>query len=50
MAYQVFLSHSTQDRSVVVLLSRPLHEFGVNVSVAAWYLSPGEQISPKVFR
>ena len=49
MAYKVFISHSTQDRGLVITLANLLTKFGVEVSVAEWYLSPGELLDRKVF-
>jgi nucleoside 2-deoxyribosyltransferase len=49
MRYRVFISHSTQDRGLVVALANLLARFGVEVFVAEWYLSPGETLSKKVF-
>jgi nucleoside 2-deoxyribosyltransferase len=49
MTYKVFLSHSTKDRGLVIALANVLTKFGVEVSVAEWYLSPGEPLDRKVF-
>lgn len=49
MTYKVFLSHSTKDRGLVIALANVLTKFGVEVSVAEWYLSPGEPLDKKVF-
>lgn len=49
MAYKVFISHSTRDRGLVISLSNLLSKFGVEVSVAEWYLTPGEPLDKKVF-
>jgi hypothetical protein len=49
MPYRVFVSHSTQDRGLVIALANLLARFGVEVFVAEWYLSPGETLSKKVF-
>lgn len=49
MAYKVFISHSTQDRGLVISLANLLSKFGLKVSVAEWYLAPGERIDKKVF-
>jgi len=48
MAYKVFISHSTQDRGLVISLANLLSKFGLKVSVAEWYLAPGERIDKKV--
>ena len=50
MAYKVFISHSTRDRGLVISLSHLLSEFGVDVHVAEWYLTPGEHLDRKVFK
>ncbi len=49
MAYKVFISHSTQDQGLVIKLANILSKFGVEVLVAEWYLSPGQQIDKKIF-
>lgn len=49
MAYKVFISHSTRDRGLVISLANLLSNFGVEVYVASWYLTPGERIDEKVF-
>jgi hypothetical protein len=49
MAYKVFLSHSTRDQGLVTSLANLLSKFGVEVSVAEWYLAPGEPLDRKVF-
>lgn len=49
MAYKVFVSHSTRDQGLVMALTNILSKFGIEVSVAEWYLSPGQPISQKVF-
>ena len=49
MAYKVFISHSTQERGLVITLANLLTKFGVEVFVAEWYLSPGEPLDRKVF-
>jgi len=49
MAYRVFISHSTQDRGLVITLASLLTSFGVEVFVAEWYLTPGEPLDGKVF-
>lgn len=49
MAYKVFLSHSTRDQGLVVTLANMLSKFGIVVSVAEWYLSPGQRLDAKVF-
>jgi len=49
MAYKVFISHSTQDRGLVIYLANLLHKFGVEPVVAEWYLTPGESLDEKVF-
>jgi len=49
MAYKVFISHSTQDRGLVITLANLLTKFGIEVSIAEWYLSPGEPLDKKVF-
>jgi hypothetical protein len=48
MAYRVFLSHSSQDKNLVMALARLLEKFGVEFFVAEWYLSPGERLDKKV--
>lgn len=49
MAYNVFISHSARDQGLVMSLANLLSKFGVEVSVAEWYLTPGEQLDKKVF-
>jgi nucleoside 2-deoxyribosyltransferase len=49
MAYRVFISHSAQDQGLVISLANLLSKFGVDVSVAEWYLTPGERLDDKVF-
>jgi len=49
MAYHVFISHSTRDRGLVIALANLLAKFGIEVSVAEWYLTPGEPLDKKVF-
>ena len=49
MAYRVFISHSVQDQGLVISLANLLSKFGVDVSVAEWYLTPGERLDEKVF-
>jgi len=49
MAYKVFISHSTRDQGLVISLVNLLSKFGVEVSVAEWYLTPGERLDKKVF-
>ncbi|MEW6619015.1 MAG: toll/interleukin-1 receptor domain-containing protein [bacterium] len=49
MAYKVFISHSTRDQRLVITLANILSKFGVDVSVAEWYLSPGQQLDKKIF-
>lgn len=49
MAYTVFISHSTRDQGLVISLANLLKKFEVEVSVADWYLTPGERIDSKVF-
>lgn len=49
MAYRVFISHSAQDQGLVISLANLLSKFGVDVSVAEWYLTPGERVDEKVF-
>ncbi|MDI6704231.1 MAG: toll/interleukin-1 receptor domain-containing protein [bacterium] len=49
MAYKVFISHSTQDRGLVIAFTKLLAKFGVEVFVAEWYLTPGEHLDRKVF-
>lgn len=48
MAYKVFLSHSTRDQGLVISLANLLSKFGVEISVAEWYLAPGERLDKKV--
>jgi hypothetical protein len=48
MAYKVFISHSTRDQGLVMYLARLLQKFGVDASVAEWYLTPGEPLDKKV--
>ncbi len=50
MPYKVFISHSSRDQGLVISLANLLSKFGVEVSVAEWYLAPGESIDTKVFR
>jgi hypothetical protein len=49
MAYKVFISHSTRDQGLVISLVNLLSKFGMGVSVAEWYLTPGERLDKKVF-
>jgi nucleoside 2-deoxyribosyltransferase len=49
MAYKVFMSHSTRDQRLVIALANVLSKFGINVSVAEWYLTPGQRFDKKVF-
>lgn len=49
MAYRVFISHSARDQGLVISLANLLSKFEVEVSVAEWYLDPGEHIDKKVF-
>ncbi|MEO0020254.1 MAG: toll/interleukin-1 receptor domain-containing protein [candidate division WOR-3 bacterium] len=49
MGYKVFISHSTRDRGIVISLANLLKDFGVEVIVAEWYLTPGARIDKKVF-
>lgn len=49
MAYKVFISHSAGDQGLVISLASLLSKFGVEVSVADWYLAPGERLDKKVF-
>ncbi|MBI4489957.1 MAG: toll/interleukin-1 receptor domain-containing protein [Deltaproteobacteria bacterium] len=49
MAYRVFISHSTRDQGLVIALANLLSRYGATVSVAEWYLAPGEQLDKKVF-
>ncbi len=48
MAYRVFISHSAQDQGLVISLANLLSKFDVDVSVAEWYLTPGERLDDKV--
>ena len=48
-SYRVFISHSAQDQGLVISLVNLLSKFGVDVSVAEWYLTPGERLDEKVF-
>jgi len=48
MPYSVFISHSARDRGLVISLAHLLAEFGVQVHVAEWYLTPGEPVARKV--
>lgn len=49
MSYTVFISHSTQDRGLVIALANILAKFEIKVFVAEWYLMPGEPVSKKIF-
>lgn len=49
MAYKVFISHSTRDQGLVISLANLLAKFGIEVSVAEWYLTPGERLDKKIF-
>ena len=49
MAYKVFISHSTRDQQLVIMLANLLTKFNIEVSVAEWYLIPGERLDKKVF-
>ena len=48
MAYKVFITHSTRDQGLVISLANLLTKFGIEVSVAEWYLTPGEPVDRKV--
>jgi hypothetical protein len=50
MAYKVFISHSTHDQGLVINLAKLLQGLGLEVSVAEWYLSPGERLDAKIRR
>jgi len=50
MSYKVFISHSSRDQGLVISLANLLTRFGMEVSVAEWYLSPGERLDTKVLR
>ncbi|MCK4251539.1 toll/interleukin-1 receptor domain-containing protein [candidate division WOR-3 bacterium] len=49
MAYKVFISHSTRDQQLVIMLANLLTKFNMQVSVAEWYLIPGQKLDKKVF-
>jgi hypothetical protein len=49
VAYKVFISHSTRDQGLVIALTNLLSKFEIEVSVAEWYLEPGERLDKKVF-
>lgn len=49
MAYKVFISHSTRDQQLVIMLANLLTKFDMEVSVAEWYLTPGQRLDKKVF-
>jgi nucleoside 2-deoxyribosyltransferase len=49
MEYKVFISHSTQDQRLVIALANILSKFGMKVTVAEWYLTPGQRLDEKVF-
>ena len=49
MAYKVFISHSTRDQQLVIMLANLLTKFNIEVSVAEWYLMPGERLDKKEF-
>ena len=49
MVYKIFISHSARDQSLVISLANLLSKFGIEVSVAEWYLAPGERLDKKVF-
>ena len=49
MGYKVFISHSTRDQRLVISLANLLTKFDIDVSVAEWYLTPGQRIEEKVF-
>ncbi len=48
MGYRVFISHSTEDQRLVMSLSNLLSRYGMDVSVAEWYLTPGEPLADKI--
>lgn len=50
IAYKVFIAHSTRDQGLVISLANLLSKFGIEVSVAEWYLAPGEPLDKKVFK
>jgi nucleoside 2-deoxyribosyltransferase len=45
MGYKVFISHSAKEQGLVIALSNLIAKYGINVSVAEWYLEPGSQIA-----
>jgi hypothetical protein len=49
MSYKVFISHSTSDQRLVITLANLISKFGIKVSVAEWYLTPGKRLDKKVF-
>ncbi len=48
MSYKVFLSHSTNDKGLVIALSRLLDEFGIDVFVGEWAIDPGEDFMQRI--
>ena len=50
MGYKVFISHSTRDQGLVVSLAKLLSEFGIEIFVAEWYLTPGKRLDEKVVK
>jgi hypothetical protein len=50
MDYKVFISHSTDDQRLVVSLANLLSKYEMKVSVAEWYLTPGEPLTNKIFK
>jgi len=50
MDYKVFISHSTDDQRLVMSLANLLSKYGMDVSVAEWYLMPGEPLTDKIFK
>jgi len=50
MAFKVFISHSARDQGLVIALSNLLAKYGIDVTVADWYLEPGTEIQKSILR
>ena len=49
MPYEVFISHSIRDQGLVIAFANILSKFGIKVTVAEWYLAPGQSLPQKIF-
>ena len=48
MAYQVFISHSTKDREIIVEIARSIQSDEIKAYVAEWDITPGVDLPRKV--